>query len=187
MSLIQMIDVADTAVMLPMAGAIAGWLVAGRAWKAALYWSLMFGAALSIVALSKIAHLGWAAGIPSIDFSALSGHTLRATIVIPVFSFVVLQRAPLFWRAVGIILGVAFSAFIGVLLVYLRFHTVSEVIATSILGGIVSLWYMHIAVKLPVPRVNGWTAPLSLVVFLLIFSAKPTSLSRHLVDVALYF
>jgi hypothetical protein len=81
----QIIDIGHTAVMLPMAGAIAAWLIAGRAWKIALCWCVMFGAGLSLVALSKIAYLGWELGVPSLDFKALSGHAFRATAVIPVF------------------------------------------------------------------------------------------------------
>jgi hypothetical protein len=186
MPLTRIIDIADTAVMLPSAGAIAGWLIAGRAWKAAVYWCLMFSLGLGVVALSKIAFLGWAAGIPSLDFKALSGHALRATVVIPVLFFVVLHRASLPWRTAGVGLGLLCSICIGVLLVRLRFHTTSEVIASSILGFLLSFGFMRIAAMQPAPRVNGWTAPLSLIVFLVIFSLKLSSMSHRLVDVALY-
>jgi membrane-associated phospholipid phosphatase len=186
MSLMQLIDVADTAVMLPLAGAIAGWLVAGRAWKLAASWCLMFGLGLSVVAMSKILFIGWAAGIPSLAFKALSGHTLRATVVLPVLAFVVLQKAPLRWRIAGLVAAIVFSIVIGVLLVRFRFHTPSEVIASAILGGLLSLGFIRIATMLPAPRFNGWMAPLSLIVFAVIFSLKPSSMSHRLVDVALY-
>lgn len=182
----HLIDIADTAVMLPLAGAIAGWLVAGRAWKLAAYWCLLFGMGLSIVAVSKILFIGWAAGIPSLDFKALSGHTLRATVVLPVLSFVLLQRAPIRWRMAGLVVAVAFSIVIGVLLVRFRFHTPSEVIATAILGGLISFAFVRIAAILPSPHVNGWMVPLSLITFVLIFSLKPSSMSHRLVDVALF-
>jgi membrane-associated phospholipid phosphatase len=182
----HLIDIADTAVMLPLAGAIAGWLAAGRAWKLAAYWCLLFGMGLSIVAMSKILFIGWAAGIPALGFKALSGHTLRATVVLPVLSFVLLQRAPIRWRTAGLVAGVAFSIVIGVLLVRLRFHTPSEVIATAILGGLISFAFLRIAATLPPPHLNGWMAPLSLIAFVLIFSLKPSSLNHRLVDVALY-
>lgn len=186
MSLSQIVDIADTAVMLPVAGAIAGWLIAGRAWKAAAYWCLMFCVGLGIVAMSKIAFLGWAASIPSLDFKALSGHALRATVVIPVLFFVVLQRVAFYWRAAGVALGLVLSICIGMLLVRFRFHTASEVIASSILGCLVSFGFMRVAAVLPAPRINSWTGPLSLAVFVVVFSLKPSSMSRHLVDVALY-
>jgi len=184
--LMHLIDIADTAVMLPLAGAIAGWLVAGRAWKLAAYWCLLFGMGLSIVAMSKILFIGWAAGIPALDFKALSGHTLRATVVLPVLSFVLLQRAPIRWRTAGLGLAIAFSIVIGVLLVRFRFHTPSEVIATAILGALIGFVFLRIAATRPPPHVNGWMAPLSLVAFVLVFSLKPASMSHRLVDVALY-
>lgn len=180
------IDIADNAVMLPLAGAIAGWLIAGRAWRVAMCWCAMFGIGLFTVALSKILFLGWEAGIPSLHFKALSGHALRATVVMPVLFFVVLQRASPRWRTAGVVFGTALSSYVGVLLVRYNFHTAAEVIASSILGYLVGFGFMRIAETLPAPRVKGWTAPLSLIVFILIFSLKPSSMSRSLVDVALY-
>lgn len=186
MSLMQIIDIADTAVMLPLAGAIAGWLIAGRAWRVAAYWCLLFSAGLCAVALSKIAFLGWAAGIPSLNFKALSGHTLRATVVLPVFFFVVMQRNTLGWRTAGVVFGVVLSIWIGVLLVRFRFHTTSEVLASSVLGYLLSFGFIQIAMMRPTPRGSGWAAPLSLIIFVVIFYLNPSSMNRRLVDVALY-
>ncbi|HWJ96245.1 MAG TPA: hypothetical protein VNT33_16070, partial [Telluria sp.] len=123
MSWVQVVDIGHTAVMLPMAGALAAWMLAGRAWKMALCWCAMFGAGLLVVALSKIAYLGWQAGLPSLEFQALSGHALRATAVLPVACFLVLQGAPPSLRKAGIALGVLASLALGLLLVLFRFHT----------------------------------------------------------------
>src|SRR5205823_3726256 len=90
MSWMYIIDIGHTAVMVPAAGAIAVWLLSGRAWKLAVCWCLIFAAGLGLVALSKIAFLGWGLEIPSIGFKALSGHAWRATAVMPVFFFVLL-------------------------------------------------------------------------------------------------
>jgi hypothetical protein len=186
MSWTLIIDIGHTAVMLPMAGAIAAWLMAGRAWKMALCWCIMFAAGLSVVALSKIAFLGWEVGIPSLDFKALSGHALRATAVIPVLFFVVLQGTSISWRTGGVVFGIGVSVGLGVLLVHFKFHTASEVIASFVLGTFVSLGYMRIATTLPAPRFNRWTVPLSMIVFIVFFSVKPSSINHRLVDVALY-
>lgn len=182
----QIIDIGHTAVMLPVAGALAAWLIAGRARQLALYWCLMFAAGLSVVALSKIAFLGWEIEITSLGFEALSGHAFRATAVIPVFFFVVLQGTSICWRASGVVFGFAASVGLGVLLVRFHFHTASEVIASSVLGSVVSLGFMRIASRLPAPRINRWTVPFSLIIFILIFGLKPSSISHRLVDVALY-
>jgi hypothetical protein len=180
------IDIGHTAVMLPLAAAIATWLIAGRAWERALYWCLMAGAGLSLVALSKIAFLGWGAGIPSLEFKALSGHALCATAVIPVLFFVALHTASISWRTGGVVLGFLVSIGLGVLLVHFRFHTASEVIASFVLGALISLGYMRIATTLPAPCISPWTVLLSIIVFVVIFGLKPFSINHRLVDVALH-
>lgn len=184
--LVQLVDIGHTAVTIPVAAAIAAWLVTGRTWQLALCWSLMFVAGLGTVALSKIAFLGWETGIPSLGFQALSGHAFRSAAVIPVLLFVVLQRAPLSWRGGGVGIGFAVSVGVAVLLVRFQFHTASEVIPSLMLGSAVSLGFMRIANSLPAPRINRLSVPFSLIMFLVICGLKPSSLSPKLVDVALY-
>lgn len=182
----QFFEIGHTAVMLPAAAAIATWLVTGRAWKLALCWCLMFVAGLSIVALSKIAFLGWAAGIPSLDFQALSGHAFRSAAVVPVLFFLVLQRTPMCWRTGGVVFGLAVSVSVSVLLVRFHFHTASEVIPSLVLGSAVSLGFVRVANGVPAPRINRWSVPFSLLMFLIICSLRPSTISHRLVDVALY-
>lgn len=180
------IDIGHTAVMLPVAAAIAAWLIAGGAWKRALCWCLVFAAGLSLVALSKIAFLGWDAGIPSLEFKALSGHALCATAVIPVLFFVMLQGTSISSRRGGVVFGFCVCVALGVLLVHFKFHTASEVIASFMLGTFISLGYMRIATALPAPGIHRWTVPLSVIVFVLVFSVKPSFITHRLVDVALH-
>jgi hypothetical protein len=182
----HIIDIGHTAVMVPAAGAIAAWLLAARAWKQALWWCLIFAAGLGLVALSKIGFLGWGLELPEIGFKALSGHAWRATAVVPVLFFVVLQGAPVRWRTAGVALGVLLSIGIAALLVRFRFHTVSEVVASSILGVSAGFVFMRLATVLPAPRVSAWAAPASLLAFLVICGLKPSSASHRLVDVALF-
>lgn len=182
----QIIDIGHTAVMLPLAGAIAAWLSVGRAWQLAVCWCLMFAAGLSIVALSKIAYLGWDVGIPSLDFQALSGHAFRSAAVIPVFFSVVSQGTSRSWRASWVMFGIAASVGLGVLLVRFHFHTTSEVVGGLFLGWVVSLGFVRIASKFPAIRINRWTIPFSLIIFIVICGLKPSSISHRLVDVALY-
>jgi hypothetical protein len=179
------IDVGHTAVMLPVAAAIAAWLLAGRAWKMAVWWCFMFACGLSLVAMSKIAFLGWDAGVPALGFKALSGHAFCATAVIPVLLFVVLQGASVSMRAAGVVLGILASLSLGALLVRFEFHTASEVVASFVLGSFISLGYMRLARILPAPSAGRWTVPLALLVFALAFSLKPALMNQRLVNVAL--
>lgn len=182
----HIVDLAHTAVMVPLAGAIAGWLVAARAWKAAWYWCVLFAAGLGLVASSKIAYLGWGWTIPSLDFQALSGHAFRVSAVVPVGLFLLLQGASLSLRTSGVVLGVGVSIALGALLVHLKFHTLSEVLASLVLGATVGICFMRIATTLPTPRLNRWTLPFSIVVLLGICVLKPSSINHRLVDIALY-
>jgi len=182
----QIVDFGHTAVMLPLAGAIAGWLVAARAWKAALYWCVLFAAGLGVVASSKIAFLGWGWGIPWLDFQALSGHAFRVSAVIPVSLFLLLRDASSALRTGGVVLGVGVSIALGALLVHFKFHTLSEVVPSLILGASVSLCFMRIATNLPTPRWNRWALPFSLIVLMGICVLKPSSVNHRLVDIALY-
>jgi hypothetical protein len=186
MSWMRIIDIGHTAVMVPTAGAIAVWLISGRAWKLALCWCLIFAVGLGLVALSKIAFLGWGIELPSIGFKALSGHAWRATTVIPVLFFVLLQGAPDTWRNWGFALGVALSIGLGVLLVIFRFHTVSEVLASTILGIAAGLAFMRISHMLPAPSVDRSAVVMSLLTFVVIWGLKPSAVNHRLVDVALY-
>jgi hypothetical protein len=146
----------------------------------------MFAAGLSLVASSKIAFLGWDVGVPSLDFQALSGHAFRATAVIPVCFFLLMQGKSAAWRTAGVMVGMVASLGLGFLLVHFKFHTASEMIASAMLGSSVSLGFLRIARTLPAPRINRWTAPISMMVFLGICSLKPSTINHRLVDVALY-
>lgn len=185
-SCMYVIDIGHTAVMVPAAGAVAVWLASARAWKQALWWCLIFAAGLGLVALSKIGFLGWGLELPAIGFKALSGHAWRATAVVPVLFFVVLQGAPARWRIAGVALGILLSMGIGALLVVFRFHTVSEVVASAMLGLSAGSVFMRLATTLPAPRVSGWAAPASLLAFAVICGLKPSQVSHRLVDVALF-
>lgn len=185
-SWMHIIDIGHTAVMMPAAGAIAAWLIVGKAWKAAMSWCLILALGLGLVAWSKIAFLGWGLEIQSIGFQALSGHAWRATTVIPVFFFVMLHRTPRAWRIGGALAGAAFALGLGTLLVIFDFHTVSEVLASTVLGLTAAYAFIRIDMTCPASRTSPWAAPVTALTFIAICGLEPSALNRRLVDVALY-
>ena len=187
MSWLQVIDIGHTAVMVPTAGAIAAWLISGRAWKLASCWCLIFVAGLGLVALSKIAFLGWGLSVPPLGFKALSGHAWRTSAVLPVLFFVLLQGAPDNWRKRGFVFGVVLSIGLGALLVLFRFHTTSEVLASLMLGVAAGGAFVRLSATLPAPRANRQAVVMSLLTFFVVCSLKPSTINHRLVDVALYF
>jgi hypothetical protein len=187
MSWMHVVDIGHTAVMVPMAGAIAVWLMSGRAWKLGACWCLIFAAGLGLVALSKIAFLGWGLSVPALGFKALSGHAWRTAAVLPVLFFVLLQGARDTWRKRGFAFGVALSIGLGVLLIVFRFHTTSEVLASLLLGVAAGRVFLHLSATLPAPGANPQAVAISLLTFFIICSLKPSAINHRLVDVALYF
>ena len=185
-SSMYVVDVGHTAVMIPMAGAIVAWLLTEGKWKLAFCWCTMFVFGLSVVALSKIAFLGWGLEFRPIGFKALSGHAFRATVVLPVFFFVALQRKSMRWGLEGFLFGIAFSMLLGFLLIYFSFHTPSEVIVTCVFGVIIDVLFIRIAKNLPQARANRWAAPMSIMVFFIIHGLEPSLINHKLVDIALY-
>jgi len=174
------IDIGHTGFMFPLAGAIAAWLVAGRAWKMALAWCVMFASGVSLVGLSKIAFIGWDTGLPSLGFKALSGHVLCATAVLPVACFVALQRAPYRWRLIGVVCGMAVSIVLGLLIVYFDFHSASEAIASFILGSCIGRGYIRLSPKFAAPHVSHWSISFSVIVFAAVFALKPSVINHRL-------
>jgi len=187
MSWTHVIDIGHTAVMVPTAGAIAVWLMSGRAWKLASCWCLIFATGLGLVALSKIAFLGWGLQSSPLGFKALSGHAWRTATVLPVLFFVLLQQAPDTWRKRGFALGVALSIGLGVLLIVFRYHTTSEVLASLVLGVAAGRVFVRLSATLPAPGAHPRAVAMSLLAFFVICSLRPSTINHRLVDVALYF
>src|SRR4051812_17523224 len=84
----------DFTLMSLTAFAIAAWLFAGGEKRAALWWSVLFGAGTGVVIVTKMAFIGWGIGIRSLDFTGFSGHAMRAAAVMPVLFYLALQKAP---------------------------------------------------------------------------------------------
>jgi membrane-associated phospholipid phosphatase len=183
---IHITSVADTVVTLPAAVTIAVWLVAGRAWRMALWWCLLFAGGLAIVAATKIAFIGWGVGISAIDFMGMSGHAMRATAVFPVIFYLILQRSPATVRGAGVMLGLSIGALVAVSRVALDVHSVSEAVAGCAMGGAVSLGFIWRSRGMPRPWVNRWIIALGLFALLPTSYAKPAPTNQWIQAVALY-
>jgi len=184
--LMYIVDIGHTAIMIPLAGTIAAWLVTNREWKIAFCWCLMFAFGLSIVALSKIAFLGWGLEMQFMDFKALSGHAFRATVVLPTLFYIALQDASMRWRRVGLLLGVLVSITVALLLIIFNFHTPSEVVITCFFGVIIDVAFIRFAGALHKANGSPWAIPVSIFTFIVIHSLKPSLINPRLVDVALF-
>lgn len=142
LSWVGLTDFGDSAAMLPAAALIALWLAAGRAWRQAALWCLGFGALAALVALSKIAFLGWGLGIEIIDFTGISGHTALAVGVLAVGAAVSLgnRAGPL--RLAGAALGASVGIGVGLSRLALHVHSLSEVLVGAIAGIALAIGFL---------------------------------------------
>lgn len=125
--------------------AIAAWLLAEGERRLAFWWSMLFSVGTAIVVATKIAFIGWGIGIRAIDFAGFSGHAMRATAVLPVLFYLMLERAPRSLRAIGALAGLAGGVLVGVSRVVVNAHSVSEVVLGVLLGASVSIGFLWVA------------------------------------------
>ncbi|CAB3786057.1 phosphatase PAP2 family protein [Pararobbsia alpina] len=126
------------AVTVPVALAIAAWLVAGMRMRAAFEWLVLLGAAGGLMLLTKLAFLGWGLGIRPLDFTGISGHALMSTMVFPVMLSVILLGAPTLVRRAGFVAGLALGIMIGASRMAVKAHSMSEIVAGCAIGAVVA-------------------------------------------------
>lgn len=171
--------------MIPAAVAIMAYLFTARAWRMAWWWCMLFGLGISLVAITKIAFLGWGSGIRSIDFKAFSGHATSTTAIIPVIFYLFLKNSPSVLRISGILLGILLGVLMSTLLVVLHEHSASEAAAGCVLGGIISLSFIKLSTTLS-SRTNTWLIPFSALAFFTVWYLQPPSIEYWMERVALY-
>jgi hypothetical protein len=134
-------NLGDLAVMLPLAVTIAVWLAAQKQFASSLRWLLAFGSAGLLVAISKIAFIGWGIGSRDFDFTGISGHTMLATATLPVLLFL-LSRA---WlprhSTLALAIGWLGGAAIGYSRLEVHAHSLSEVVLGFACGLLASSWF----------------------------------------------
>lgn len=139
----------------------------------AFWWTLLFGLGLTLVAVSKIAFIGWGIGIQSLDFTGFSGHAMRTTAVMPVLFYLLSQKLPFLTRTAGVILGIALGVLIGISRLAIQVHSVSEVVSGCLLGAMVSIGFIWISRTLTKPVLRRWLIALSLIVLIPVPMANP--------------
>jgi hypothetical protein len=147
----QLLHLGDLSLTIPTGSAIAAWLLAGRSWRAAFGWTLVFGLALGLVAATKIAFMGWATGLPALDFKAVSGHATGFAAVFPTLCYLLARGRPARTRTLGAFAGLALAVVVAAALVHAGEHTLAEALAGWLIGAGVFLCAVHIAGDQPAP------------------------------------
>lgn len=124
-----LVDLGHVALVLPAAAALTAMLLASRAGRLAWWWSLSFSLAIGLVAASKVAYMGWGAGLPDIGFKALSGHAAGAAALFPMLFYLLLPADRPALRISALACGAGVGMLVAVLLVLQCHHSRAEALA----------------------------------------------------------
>ncbi len=125
--------------MLPVAAltTLGLWLAGRRATVAV--WLAALGAGAALVLASKLAFMGWGIGSAALDFTGISGHSMLATSILPVWLAWLLAGRTQRFAAPGLLLGLLVGALVALSRVLLGAHSISEALAGWLLGALVAL------------------------------------------------
>jgi membrane-associated phospholipid phosphatase len=153
----------DSGFLLPAALWIAVWLgVHDSTRPSAWRWALLFGPGCCLIAVTKIAFLGWGIGIAAINFTGFSGHTALSASVWPVACWLAASQQVHRVRVAAASFGLAFAVLIGASRLALYAHSKSEVAAGFVLGIAISGAFLLGQHRLPHPRLSWMLVVLSL-------------------------
>jgi membrane-associated phospholipid phosphatase len=147
----KLFHLGDLSLTLPTGMAIAAWLLAARAWRAAAGWIVVFGFGLALVAATKIAFMGWATGLPALGYKAASGHAAGFTAAFPTLCWLLTQRRAPYLRTSAAAVALGLAVAVAATLVHAGEHTPAEAIAGWIIGVTVFLCTTVLAGNVPAP------------------------------------
>jgi hypothetical protein len=153
---LKLMHLGDLTLTLSAAAAVTAWLLAARAWRSAIWWSVLYALAIGLVGASKIAFLGWGAGVPALGFKAISGHATGAAAVFPIVFYLLAHNFGTYARHTAVAAGLGLGAAVAVMLVLGGQHSASEAAAGWATGALVSLGSVRFARHIPAsPPVRG--------------------------------
>lgn len=104
----------------------------------AAWWLALLGSAALVTTASKVAFIGWGIGAPEINFTGVSGHAMFAAAVYPLLLGTLASNARPAGRQLAVAVGFALALLIGASRMVLGAHSLSEVLAGLLLGGVAS-------------------------------------------------
>lgn len=133
------------------------------------WWMLSLAAAIALTTASKLAFIGWGIGYPALDFTGISGHAMFASAVYPLlFGTLLAPRAPRAGGSLAIAAGFLLAILVGISRVMVGAHSVSEVVAGLLAGGLVSVLVLGLV---RMPRLS--TGPIIPAVLVLFVAVMP--------------
>lgn len=151
----------NSVVLLSTAVIMAVWLQKGQASLAAVSWLLILGFAVLLVLATKLAFLGWAVGIESIDFTGISGHAMLSSAVLPTMAALLTFKLRPHIQVLAIASGFVVAIVVGISRLILDAHSESEVLIGWALGSSVALSTLSVLRRVG-PDFGSRTSPVPL-------------------------
>jgi membrane-associated phospholipid phosphatase len=130
----------DSAVILPSVALMVAWLLLARATRGlALGWLLAVCGVGGVVAASKLLFMAWGIGLPGLDYTGLSGHSVMAAMLWPALLALLFGGDGRAVRVLAVLTGLLLAATIAWSRVMLDAHSICEVVLGGSLGALVSL------------------------------------------------
>ncbi len=126
-------------IMLPMLVMINAELWLAEQKSALVTWMLAMTVGVVVVLASKLAFIGWGWGSAYLNFTGISGHTMLAASIFPVWMGWLLAGPARRFNPYGVVLGLAIGAVVGWSRLVLGAHSTSEVILGWLFGLGISL------------------------------------------------
>lgn len=135
-----------------------------------LKWLLALSLAIALTLASKFLFIGWGIGVVSADFTGISGHTVLATSILPVFFYLLAPPDSKRWRHMGVSIGLLLAVGVGLSRIFLGAHSVSEVLSAWVIGLAVSTFTIRTMGNAIAPPVLARFSPM-----LLLFAFSTTT------------
>ena len=136
--LVYVTNFGDPYLTVPLAGAVVVWLASTRSWRALITWIACFSASAALVTASHFAYAAWGLEIPSLNLTAVSGHTMLASAVYPTTFALCASQARTRTAMLAYLFGLIIALVIGLSRLLMGVHTPAEVVSGWLLGTLVA-------------------------------------------------
>ena len=136
--LVYVTNFGDPYLTVPLAGAVVVWLASTRSWRALITWIACFSASATLVTASHFAYAAWGLEIPSLNLTAVSGHTMLASAVYPTTFALCASQARTRTAMLAYLFGLIIALVIGLSRLLMGVHTPAEVVSGWLLGTLVA-------------------------------------------------
>ena len=170
----QITELGNINVLGPVGLIIAIWLLCERRWRLAFDWCVLYGSGLFVVALTKFAFIGWGIGSQALDYTGLSGHAMRATMVMPCLAYLLFYRARPSLKWLFTLLGLLLGGMVAYSRIQVHAHSWADIIGGSLFGLALAAWFLYRVGHAQQFSYNFWLASVSLFGFISMPYAPPT-------------